>query len=241
MKKFRVRLFTAVCLCVLVLLSSCGSKTSDVDIKSIFEIMYRGDDIASRELYKELETARTEKDFLYTVNDGEIVLNKYVGKSDEIIIPEQIEGKPVTTLGVYLVLCPNEYYMDNGAVYSDFVKRIKISSTVKYIYNGNFLANYLYDSETTDSKEIPLEYIEVDEKNPYYSSYQGVLYDKNKKRLLSIPYSYKESVLEVPKTVELITNSYCGVPDAVKTVKGCRGTVAEQFAYDNDLEFIALD
>ncbi|MDE6709011.1 MAG: leucine-rich repeat domain-containing protein, partial [Oscillospiraceae bacterium] len=37
----------------------------------------------------------SESDFKYSVQDGGVTINKYTGSDTEIIIPAQIEGKPV--------------------------------------------------------------------------------------------------------------------------------------------------
>ncbi len=45
-----------------------------------------------------IETA-PETDFSYVIEDDEVRLTSYIGKSDYVVVPSEIEGKPVTSMG----------------------------------------------------------------------------------------------------------------------------------------------
>ncbi|MGN0114881.1 MAG: hypothetical protein ACI396_06100 [Acutalibacteraceae bacterium] len=228
----------AICIFASIILSSCSTTSSAESIDEIYGIIYNANDSEKKAYYDKLESAKVVDDFLVTeINDNEICINRYVGSSTTVEIPEKINNKDVTTIGIYLQVWADDSYFANGALYSDFIEKIKIPSTVKYIYFGNFLAKYCPDPEVYEDKDVALKYIEVDENNPYYSSCDGILYDKAKSRVLYMPFSYENSEVEIPKGVEIIDYN---VPKNLKTVKGYKGTAAEIFAKENELEFIAL-
>ena len=51
--------------------------------------------------------AAKTKDFKYKVEGKSITITEYIGKSGDVVIPERINGKKVTTLGDYMFL-PNK-------------------------------------------------------------------------------------------------------------------------------------
>ncbi len=120
-----------------------------------------------------------EKHSLYYrdyLNGVEIV--KYNAASKDAIIPSKIRGKDVIKVYGYI---DKEYMLDDldyslrSCFDADFrYETIYIPATVKEIVKGTF------DIET-------LERIEVDKNNPYYSSKDGVLYDKSGKIKLCVP------------------------------------------------------
>ncbi|MBE6861669.1 MAG: leucine-rich repeat domain-containing protein [Ruminococcus sp.] len=44
---------------------------------------------------------QTGDDFMYEIIDGEAVITEYTGSSDEVEVPAEIEGAPVTKIGTY--------------------------------------------------------------------------------------------------------------------------------------------
>lgn len=74
---------------------------------------------------KEASTA-TEGNFEYTLDSNGVTITKYTGSESEVVIPEQIDGKDVVTIGI------NAFY---GC--SDLIN-IKISDSVTKIDNGAF-------------------------------------------------------------------------------------------------------
>lgn len=111
-------------------------------------------------------------------NNGIEIVSFDCEDSHDIKIPEKIGGKKVIKLGGNLEV---EESIDGSNFYnywncfnSASQSKIYISSTVKEIVKGTF------DVET-------LERIEVDKNNPYYSSKDGILYDKSGKIRLCVP------------------------------------------------------
>lgn len=79
---------------------------------------------------KETTTAKTEKksnepspesDFEYEENNGEITITKYIGNESTVVIPAEINGKPVTAIG---------YYGTGDRMKGAFEDRERISSVV---------------------------------------------------------------------------------------------------------------
>jgi hypothetical protein len=109
----------------------------------------------------------------------------------------------------------------------------------------------------------------VSEGNKYYSSYEGALYNKNKTVLLGYPVNNQDVTFVVPSSVRIVDGGVSfGESDALKTIifgkdiekiycdmlfpiienvdpditiKGYRGTAAEQIAKKNSYRFVALD
>ncbi len=80
---------------------------------------------------------------------------------------------------------------------SKSIVRINIPASVASIGNAAFRT-------ASESIKSNLEAIYVDSANAYYSSENGVLYDKDKTVLIQIPSSIKESKLVIPSTVTSI-------------------------------------
>ena len=79
------------------------------------------------------ESSKMEtEDFRYSVMDGEVTLTKYIGKSKEPVIPETIDGYPVTTIG-----------WDCFEPTGDFVaiEKAVIPGNIRKIVNGAFSNN----------------------------------------------------------------------------------------------------
>lgn len=125
-------------------------------------------------------SAETEGIFTYTVTDGEVTIT---GVSEtvtgDIVIPDTIDGYPVTGIGTLL----------DGV---DMIKNVYIGKNISTINN---YALYCY----------ALESITVDEENQYFSSDEnGVLFDKEKTILIQYPFGSKNEEYVVPSTVKEI-------------------------------------
>ncbi len=126
-------------------------------------------------------------------------LDKYNGKGTDVVLPAKIGG-----FDVYGIDC-------NAFRDAKTVKSIKVPAT--FIYGLEIYA-------------ATLESIEVDSKNLRYSSVDGIVYDKEKKKLIFCPQG-KTGVVKVPEGVqELNSNSFAdcknlksvSLPDSLKTI-----------------------
>ncbi len=127
-----------------------------------------------------------ETDFSYRKipanNPTEIYINQYLGEDSKIIIPDQIEGLPVTRLF-------SSTFMEN-----ENLEYVEISSNIEYIYPRAF---NLCSSLTE---------IAVNENNSYFASLDGVLYNKDLTTLIAFP-AGKGGSFTIPESVIDISNS----------------------------------
>ena len=106
-------------------------------------------------------------DFKYSINNNdeiiiEMLSNNAKGK-ETIHIPSEIDGYPVVSI-------KNLYINDEN---NSLIKTIEIPDTIKEMDRFSYLKNLLE--------------INVNEKNKYYSSNNGILYNKNKTELIFYP------------------------------------------------------
>lgn len=127
----------------------------------------------AQEYYK--NNVRRCGDFLITNYMDGICVNKYIGNSSVVNIPNYLNGKPVIMLGQDL---DNEFF-------STYDIHLKIPANIRYISSNIF--NY-YDEDGNIFNIY--ESIEVDMNNPYYYSYNNSIYTKDRKTLLYFNYSH---------------------------------------------------
>lgn len=166
------------------------------------------------EYYK--NNSRVSGDFVVTDYMEGICINKYLGNSDSINIPDNIEGKNVIKIGSWLRNDNSfDYVCSPFAGIQDCV--VNIPQSVKYIEH-NALAKYIGHITDDEKKYIAtIIRINVDPNNPFYSSKDGVLYNKNGDTLLYV--DYYESYLKSGSTFEF---EYY-VPEQVKNFKPVDG------------------
>lgn len=118
-------------------------------------------------------------DFLYTIIDSQVEITSYVGNDEEVVIPSEIEGYPVTSIGGYA-------FEDSEAV-----TKITIPKEVMNIKDTAF--NFCFQ----------LTSIEVSSDNPNYSTIDGVLFNKDKSELICCP-ANKSGDYTIPESVTII-------------------------------------
>jgi hypothetical protein len=116
--------------------------------------------------------------FETVLNDGSITITGFKGAARDVVIPEKLNGIPVTSLRL----------MEN--VYES-TKTISLPSGVEDIYIGISVCPNL-------------EAVIVSQTNGKFKTIDGVLYDKPGKILLFYPYAKKDSSFTVPDGVETI-------------------------------------
>jgi hypothetical protein len=107
--------------------------------------------------------AVVQAQFNYTVNNGAITITKYTGPGGSVVIPGAINGLPVTAIA------------DDNAFAATGVTSIAIPDSVTNI------GEYAFWSCST------LTAITVDPLNLFYSSLDGVLFDKSQSTLIQFP------------------------------------------------------
>lgn len=139
--------------------------------------------------------AEVTSNFEYTLlDDGTIEVTRYVGTDSYAVIPEEIDGKPVTKVNEFCFLNDGDY---NGRNYT--VKSIFISKNIR-------------DFSNTDNNEewrclnriLYLESISVDKDNSVYSSDSGILFSKDFTKLIYYPTKKAGEEYIVPEYVKEI-------------------------------------
>ncbi len=192
------------------------------------DIMVLGDDSIestpdSEPIVYELdEDNRDEQGILYTfdetnrcatVGDNSIESNSsgYSDKSGEVILPDIVKSKEgysyrVTRIAstafrscIYLIsldISDSVRCAENGAFSGSYLRRLKI---------GSGLIDFTWCSSLRSTVALRyLRFYDVSKDNPRFSSVDGVLYNKDKTVLLSVPTNYEASSLVIPDTVEEI-------------------------------------
>ncbi|HBM97898.1 MAG TPA: hypothetical protein DD413_00590 [Ruminococcus sp.] len=130
----------------------------------------------------------TSGGFTYQVLSDGTASILYVDSDDPyIIIPETIDNITVSSIEIA-----------RGVVWGmNTLKNISIPKTVKKLnIEGN-------EGEVFVWKKV-LENIYVNEENPVYSSYNGILMNKSQDELLCVPENYQNKDLEIPYNVSLL-------------------------------------
>ena len=122
-------------------------------------------------------------DFKYSVlDDGTVEIIKYSGEAETVDIPSKIDGKSVTKIG--------DYCADLG---NNIIKVIIPNSVINVEENA---FSYCYD----------LSVIDIEQGNKNYSSSNGVLFDKNKTKLIYYPLGKKDKNYIMPNGVKSISD-----------------------------------
>lgn len=177
-------------------------------------------------------TAKPEEmksgDYRYAVlGDGTAQITGYTGKDGNLILPAQIDGKTVTSIGAQAfsmkwkltnVVIPKSVKSIGWKAFSECtgLKSVSVPEGVSTIGNGAF------------SSCISLENIVIQGNNPNFVVENGVLYDKDKKTVLCCP-AGKKGELIIPEGVTVIKSYAFGgcsalenvvIPDSVTEIEG---------------------
>ena len=166
-------------------------------------------DISSHYKTDNLESVLYEKDgFEFTYYLGGIGVVGYTGNADCLEIPESCNGRPVISIAA-----ENQIYYEHS-LQDTTAKKLVLPATVQY---GIYLSDYEIRSFYSKS----LESISVDENNPVFASYDGILYSKDFSRIYSIPANISEITL---KPIEIMEkNTLTNLPN-LRTLKIGEGT-----------------
>ena len=152
--------------------------------------------------YKLVETDGLE----YTLsNDGTYYIVSGIGKATalHILIPSEYDEKPVKAIGEY------------AFAYCDSIISVTIPDSITYIGDGAFI-------DCTALTEI-----NVDENNKYYCDIDGVLFSKDKTKLIAYPEGKTDTSYVIPDSVAYIgeyafayytTLTSITIPDSVNSI-----------------------
>lgn len=154
--------------------------------------------------------AETEGDWGYYVQDGEAYVDWYYGTDPDIVIPETLGGYPVTVIDY-------EFFNLKGGFnwHVDGPCTLTIHAGIRDIMINVY-------------KEmlIPHSAIYVAEDNPWYSSKDGVLFNKDQTVLISYPPNATAKTYKIPSTVKeieanafsMVSNIHLIIPASVTTI-----------------------
>lgn len=152
-------------------------------------------------------------DWRYYVEDGYAVLGGYEGEAEEVSIPSVLGGYTVKKLRRYVFSGTN-------------VTCITVPSTVEYIDSSAFSAGI---DANHYRKEGIIDTINVDPNNRVYTSLEGIVYSKDRKKLVFYPEGRAAENFSIPFGVEKIdSNAFenninlksITFSDSVKTIGG---------------------
>ena len=134
-------------------------------------------------VFETMEFEKTATGFAYqTQSDGTVVITQYIGSGGDVNIPETIDGKRVSGIG-------KKAFFDRDSITS-----ISIPASI------DRLGDYAFAHCNS------LTAINVSPDNPFLASYDGALYDKAMKILISCPAGKRDS-FSVPSGVLALWDS----------------------------------
>jgi hypothetical protein len=173
------------------------------------------------------------QDYIYTTDNGTITITQYTGTGGAVIIPDTINGLPVTTIGGYWAYHGGWY----GAFKSCALTSVTIPDSVTSIgdraFDGctNLTSVTIPNSVTSIGSSAfanctSLNAITVNALNVVYSSVDGVLFNESQTTLVEYPGGMAGSYT-IPNSVSSIADyAFCGcygltsiiIPDSVTSI-----------------------
>lgn len=133
----------------------------------------------------------TEGTWSYRVlDDDTISLTQYIGSETDIVIPSTYEGMTVSQLN-------DRFFEDENS--RKTITSLTIPASVDIGGDGT---THNGDVTWRLSRLLTLESINISEDNPYYSSVDGIMYNKDKTVLKYYPNAKKDSIYTIPDTVK---------------------------------------
>lgn len=182
-------------------------------------------------------------DFEYTIlDDDSICVSRYIGNNTEITVPAEIDGYKVAVIG-------------SGAFANSIGKELKsitISEGVKSIskrafthsnIDSIFIPASVNDIHAEAFFACQFEKIDANRNNQYFITDNGVLFNKDKTKLLAYPRKNTPTSYTIPngvKTIEYAAFAFNGnlsnviIPDTVKSIN------SNAFTYCENLKNITM-
>lgn len=141
--------------------------------------------------YKEYNNKKNGSKFIYRDYLDGVEIIKNDSMKSVIRVPEKINGKKVIKLGGYIDtdLLNNAELAEDYSLSSCFISKAIVEEIYIPKYVKEIIKNTFEDIES-------LKRINVDKANPYYTSKNGVLYDKSGKIKLFTPKNEKVEYIE---------------------------------------------
>ena len=179
-----------------------------------------------------------QDDYTYTVTDGKATITRYTGTGGVVTIPSTLSGATVTSIAA------------NAFGNSNSITTITVPDSVTDIGHRAFegcenLISVMIGSGVSTVGEAPFMYclklqeIKVSSSNPYITSLDGVLFNKDKTKLLAFP-NGKSGSYTIPDGVETLANrAFCWskeltslkIPDSITTLEYYSLAVCEKLSF----------
>ena len=177
-------------------------------------------------------------EYEYQVFNGKACITSYTGNDKDVIVPAELDGYRVAEIGQ----CAFDGSIDwegTGSRRLTNMETLTFSEGIEYINSGfAFQCQNLRSVTLPASCETPLagvntiysggcftkdcplmEFVNVDEANPYLTVVDGVLYSKDMTILVYYPTNLKKDVFCVPDTVTMIDDSAFEYASQINKVK----------------------
>ncbi|GHV74348.1 hypothetical protein AGMMS49940_16500 [Spirochaetia bacterium] len=231
-------------------------KTPGLDVKEVFN--RTGEAVANASNYTQLPAiylsfygtaylgnAANVKDFQWREERGTVTITGYTGSVKDIFIPTRIDGMPVTGIGASAfydiqlasVILPNGItFIGEDSFADNNLTSVTLPYSVSSIGGGAFHSNKKLTS------------IAVDPQNQYYTIVDGILYNKNRTKLHTVPAGKHLSAYTIPNSVTSIeAHAFCDnyltsitIPNSVTSIGAhafCRNQLTS-FYIPNSVSFI---
>ncbi len=180
--------------------ASSISSSSPANIDNSSQAHTSSDNKDSFSSSKSSSSVVEELTFEWEITNGKVKLARYTGNAKNVDIPEKYNNMPVEIIGydsfrstpAQIVTTPNTLKkIELGAFGASKVKVLNISQNVSVI------ENFLFENTNT------VEAVNVDSKNNYFCSVDGILFNKNKTVLVYYPNHKSGISYTVPNSVQL--------------------------------------
>ena len=169
-------------------------------------------------------SAATYGDFEYTLEDDyTCTITKYNGSAANVTIPSEIDGYKVCGIGDYAFQSSNmkSVYIPDTVTFLGFcafngcssLKTVSIGSGLAVFWGQDFGQGFCAFDYCT-----ALNSISVSASNNYYSSEDGIMYDKEKTYIELYPQGKKDTTYTVPSTIKWLSSLSTNNNPYLKTI-----------------------
>lgn len=206
-----------------------------------------------------MQKASPVDDFLYEFENGEAIITGYIGTDLDIVIPSEIEGRPVTRIGynsdeekgafrgydMKSIIIPEGVEFINDHAFDDclMLENISLPNTLKGFYHGtdpykgHFTQYELDDTKWFNDQPDGVLYIDnvlLGIKGDTYSS-NSIEIKKGTTTILSMAFAGEDNITEViiPNSVKYIGKYAFKDCDLLKEITVPDGVVVGEKAFDS--------
>lgn len=173
-----------------------------------------------------VEEIYSEGNYQYKLNGSEVIITKYIGSEEDVLIPAELGGKTVAIIA-------SDAFIDNTTIHSlsfseglrtiqgrainncENLQEIYLPASVNLLNEGNDQGIggdfWLFNCYN-------IENVTVNPDNPYVVSIEDVIYNKEITELLYYPTGKKQEVFEIPEGIQKINDDSCRDNNYIKEI-----------------------